>query len=114
MSSTQSLSDLEKAFYSDGYQLGMKTVECNLSTDSLFLSISEMYSAIDKLIYSVNELANQQRHPIECKKGCNYCCHQPVFALDYEMKYLNTFIKKNFTNLISLQEIFIKKLIIII
>jgi Fe-S-cluster containining protein len=97
MNSTQSFSDLEKAFYSDGYQLGMKTVECNLSQDSLLLSISEMYSAIDKLIDSVNELAKQQHQPIECKKGCDYCCHQPVFALDYEMQYLNTFIKKNFT-----------------
>ena len=97
MNSTQSFSDLEKAFYSDGYQLGMKAMECNLSQDSLLLSISEMYSAIDKLIDSVNELAKQQHHPIECKKGCNYCCHQPVFALDYEMQYLNSFIKKNFT-----------------
>ncbi|NQU55503.1 MAG: YkgJ family cysteine cluster protein, partial [Bacteroidetes bacterium] len=28
---------------------------------------------------------------------CEYCCFQPVYALDYEMQFLNTFIKEKFT-----------------
>lgn len=96
-STNQDFRDIEKAFYSDGYQLGMRTVESNLSQDSLFLSISEMFSAIEKLINSFTSLAHQQNKPIHCKRGCYYCCHQPVFALDYEMQFLNSFIKKKFT-----------------
>lgn len=97
MNKNQSFTDLEKAFYSDGYNIGMKAVENKLSQEALYLSISEMYSAIDELINSLSNLANKQDQPIHCKKGCNFCCHQPVYALDYEMQFLNTFIKENFT-----------------
>jgi Fe-S-cluster containining protein len=96
MTPTQNFTEFEKAFYSDGYKLGMQAVEVNLSTESLYLSISKMYSAADELISSITQLALQQNQPIECKKGCDFCCHQPVYALDYEMQFLNTFIKANF------------------
>ncbi|MCF6331969.1 MAG: YkgJ family cysteine cluster protein [Draconibacterium sp.] len=97
MNSTQNFSDIEKTFFSDGYKFGMKALKGNLSHDSLFLSISEMYSSIDELILSLTRFSIQQNKPVECKKGCSFCCHQPVFALDYEMQYLNFFIKENFT-----------------
>ena len=97
MNSNQNFIDIKKAFYSDGYQLGMETVESNLSKDSLFLSISKMYAAIDELIDSLTELSNKQNDPIKCKNNCANCCHQPVFTLDYEMQYLNSFIKENFS-----------------
>lgn len=97
MNKNQSFTDLEKAFYSDGYNIGMKAVETKLSQEALYLSISEMYSAIDELINSLSNLADKQNQPIHCKKGCDFCCHQPVYALDYEMQFLNTFIKENFT-----------------
>jgi len=97
MNFKNNINKIEKAFYSDGFNFGMKTVRSSLSHDSLFLSISEMYSAIDELIYSLTNFSNNHDQLIKCKKGCAYCCHQPVFALDYEMQYLNSFIKKNFT-----------------
>jgi Fe-S-cluster containining protein len=55
-----------------------------------------MYYAIDSLIDSLSKFAERQNQQIDCKKGCEWCCHQPVFALDYEMKYLNDFIDRNF------------------
>ncbi len=97
MNSHQKITTVEKAFYSDGYKLGMKVVESGLSQDVLFSSLSEMYSAIDKLINSLTQLAKQHNQPVHCKKGCEYCCYQPVFVLDYEMQFLNSFIKENFT-----------------
>ncbi len=56
-----------------------------------------MYSVIDELIDSVLLLADQNKQPVQCEKGCVYCCYQPVFALDYEMQFLSSFIKKNFS-----------------
>ncbi len=98
MNSDQKFTAVEKAFYSDGYLLGMKVVESGLSQNILFSSISEMYSAIDELINSVSTLAQKHNQSIHCKKGCEYCCHQPVFALEYEMQYLNSFIKERFSD----------------
>ena len=87
---------IENAFYSDGYKLGMKVVISNNSKEVLFESISEMHNAIDGLIDSLTEFAEKNNQRIDCKKGCEWCCHQPVFALDYEMEYLNEFIHSNF------------------
>ncbi len=87
---------IENAFYSDGYKLGMKVSLSNNSKKVLFESIKEMYIAIDGMIDSLTEFAKSQNKQIDCKKGCEWCCHQPVFALDYEMEYLNDFIQRNY------------------
>jgi len=89
--------NIENAFYSDGYKLGMNVAVSENDRQVLFESVSEMYYAIDSLIDSLSEFAKQQNQQIDCKKGCEWCCHQPVFALDYELEYLNDFISRNFT-----------------
>lgn len=94
--------NLEKAFYSDGYKLGMIVVEEGLKKDSFNRSVSEMYAQIDSIIDSLFLFARQQGQTISCKLGCEWCCHQPIFALDYELEYLkdylNKYLDKNTTN----------------
>lgn len=88
--------DIESAFYSDGYQLGMQVCAANLAPEAMMAAISEMYDSIDSFIVYLTEFAQNQNQAIHCAKGCEWCCHQPVFALNYEMDYLNDFIKRNF------------------
>lgn len=87
---------IDKAFYSDGYKLGVAALKPELTQQSLFAAMQKMYAAIDGLIDSFAKYAKQQSRQIDCKKGCDWCCHQPVFALSYEMEYLNDFVKKKF------------------
>lgn len=87
---------IERAFYSDGYRLGMKAAE-NFHSESVFSeAVQELHQLVDELIRSFSEFATQQNQNIDCKKGCEWCCHQPVFALDYELDYLNAFINSKF------------------
>lgn len=86
----------EKAFYSDGYKLGMKAVQSGLTKESLFSAIEELYAGINTLCDSLETYASEQGTPVNCKNGCEWCCHQPIFALSYEMEYLNNFIKTYF------------------
>ncbi|GAB1451853.1 hypothetical protein MASR2M47_19090 [Draconibacterium sp.] len=95
--------NIENAFFSDGYKLGMKVILSENKKEVLFESISEMYNLIDGLIESLTEFAERSNTRIDCKKGCEWCCHQPVFALDYEMEYLNDFIRLNFDQAIKNQ-----------
>ena len=88
--------NIENAFYSDGYKLGMNVAVAENGTSVLFESVANMYAAIDSLNESRLEFARQQNKQNDCKKGCERCCHQPVFAMNYEMDYLNDFIKRNF------------------
>jgi Fe-S-cluster containining protein len=90
--------NIEAAFYSDGYKQGINVAVSENDRQVLFESVSEMYSAIDSLIESLTEFAKKQNHWIDCKKGCEWCCHQPVFALNYELEYLNDFISRNFSS----------------
>jgi Fe-S-cluster containining protein len=92
----QEIENFEKAFYNDGFQLGMKAMESRADETALFSAIQEMYTAIDGLNDSFSVLAKQQGQSIECKVGCEWCCHQPVFALDYELDYLKNYINKYF------------------
>jgi Fe-S-cluster containining protein len=89
--------NIENAFYSDGYKLGMNAAVSEKNQQVLFESVSEMYYAIDSFIESLTQFAEKQHKRIDCKKGCEWCCHQPVFALDYELEFLNDFITKNFS-----------------
>ncbi len=96
MNTKSHLEELEKAFFHDGYQLAMKAVNSKMGEAALRNALKEMYAAIDNLIDSLFLYAQQQNQSIDCKRGCSWCCHQPVFALDYELDYLNTFIQKTF------------------
>jgi Fe-S-cluster containining protein len=90
--------DLEKRFYSDGYQLAMKAVEAGLSAEALLSSVKEMHQLVDEVMEYFSDFAKKQNRAPACRKGCSWCCHQPVFALSYEMDVLNDFIEKNFDN----------------
>lgn len=88
--------NIETAFYSDGYKLGMTVAVSDNNQKVVFESVSQMYGAIDSLIETLTEFAEKQHQRIDCKKGCEWCCHQSVFALNYEMDYLTRFIETNF------------------
>ncbi len=98
MNTNSQIENFEKAFYHDGYQLGMKAVEAQMDENVLNNSIKLMYSSIDNLTESLTGFATQHGQPIDCKMGCEWCCHQPVFALDYELKFLKDYIFAYFDN----------------
>ncbi len=90
---TPDLKAIEHAFYSDGFQLGMK-VGSSPSKMAISNAVQELFQLVDTMIDSFSEYAIQQQQKIDCKKGCSWCCFQPVFALDYELEYFNSFISK--------------------
>ncbi|KAF0237725.1 MAG: hypothetical protein FD181_1684 [Prolixibacteraceae bacterium] len=88
--------NIESAFYSDGYQLGIQVCAANLAPEAMNSAISEMYNSIDIFIETLSEFAQKQNQPVHCAKGCEWCCHQPVFALGFELEYLTRHIETNF------------------
>lgn len=96
MTQDQQLENFEKAFYQDGFNLAMKASEAGMKPQHISAAVQEMYNSIDNLIDSITTLAKQQERPIECKLGCEYCCHQPVFALHYELDFLNSYLQEYF------------------
>ncbi len=91
------LSETDKAFFSDGYKLGLRAVEDGLTKEAIYLATEKIYVAIDSLIESLLNHAQRERIPVDCKKGCSLCCYQPVFAVSHEIDYLYNYIKRNFS-----------------
>lgn len=92
---------LEKAFYHDGYKLGMKALQNGSGQEKMDQALSEMYEIIDSLNDSLSDYAQQQGQHIACKKGCQWCCHQPVFALDYELAFLKKYVEEEFSQAVQ-------------
>jgi Fe-S-cluster containining protein len=88
--------NIENAFYADGFRLGMRVCDAGFNEDELFAALEEMYASVDSIIEMLTGFAAKQNQPVHCRKGCEWCCHQPVFALQYELDYLNHFVNINF------------------
>lgn len=90
------LSKIDKAFFSDGYNIGLEAVEASLTKESIYSATKQIYEAIDGLIDSLLKHANREGVSVDCKKGCSMCCYQPVFAVSHEIDFLYNFITHNF------------------
>ncbi len=91
------ITENERIFYSDGYQLAQSTIDQGLTNATLFSAIESMYAAIDALNDSIVALAERQKIPVSCHKGCQWCCHQAVYANSYELHFLSEKIKVRFS-----------------
>ncbi len=89
------LSETDRTFFTDGYNLGLTAVEKGNTKESIYEVARKMYEAIDGLIDSLLSHAKRENIPVDCKKGCSYCCYQPVYAISHEIDYLYNHIKKN-------------------
>ncbi|SHE96001.1 hypothetical protein SAMN05444274_10393 [Mariniphaga anaerophila] len=90
------LRSLERQFHSDGYRLGMEVVDAADKEEALLAGVKVLLGTVDELVDSFSEFAARENQKPECKKGCFWCCHQPVFALNYELVYLKDFISRSF------------------
>lgn len=90
-------SDNDRIFYSDGYKLAQLAIEKELTNETLFSAIESLYHEIDNLNDSIVALAEKQNMKVACAKGCEWCCHQAVYANSYELHYLSEHILNNFT-----------------
>ncbi len=81
-------SEIEDAFFSDGYQLAKEFVGTEVSTKNLYKGIKQLYASIDKFIELFLEAAAQGGVSCDCRKGCSWCCNQTVYAQSHELDYL--------------------------
>lgn len=87
--------EIGKIFYRDGYRLVNQHLGDGVSVVKLREAIRAKYEAIDALLQAFLERSGADGKPAECKKGCDFCCHQPVFAVSHEMLYLKDYISQN-------------------
>jgi Fe-S-cluster containining protein len=88
-------SELEKAFYADGYKLASTYYIADDLPESLNRAMIEFYKILNSFIDIFLEKASEEGSPAECKKGCSYCCYQSVFAQTHEINFLKDWMIRN-------------------
>jgi Fe-S-cluster containining protein len=89
------LSETDKVFFNDGYKLGLTAVDQGLDKEAIFTAAQQQYDAMDGLLESLLQHAQQYGKAVACKKGCEHCCYQPVFAISHEIHLLYNYITQH-------------------
>lgn len=92
-----SYEEIDKAFLQDGYDTAKKILGAPPNAEKYELLTRALYENIDTLIHSFTRRLGKNNLPLSCKKGCSWCCSQPVFTNDWEVTRLKSFMKKRFT-----------------
>ena len=90
------IKELEQQFHADGYRMGMYATEGGLLNEGLYDGVRAMYALVDEVIDAFTKYAEQHQKAPDCKKGCSWCCFQPVFVNSYELDTLNKYIGGKF------------------
>ncbi len=90
-------SDTDKAFFQDGIKLAESAIKAEATDQKLWQATRQEQDAMGGLINALFAEAKRHNVRIDCKKGCNWCCHQPVYAVSHEFHFLWRFMQLNMT-----------------
>ncbi|MCU4164985.1 YkgJ family cysteine cluster protein [Carboxylicivirga caseinilyticus] len=90
------MSEHDKVFFNDGLNLANDSLSNNTDKKTILHVTRQAQDAVDGLIDALGNEAKRQNIPVDCKKGCSWCCYQPIFATSHEMMFVWEFIKLNF------------------
>jgi len=91
------LSETDKAFYQDGIKLAEIATKEKCTDQKLWQATRQEQDAMGGLIDALSAEAKRHNITIDCKKGCTWCCHQPVYAVSHEFHFMWQFMQLNMT-----------------
>ena len=94
----QHFSEHDRILYADGYKLAMETISTNSHPANLLTTVGKLYEAVDQLLESLLAIGKKQGVTVDCRRGCSFCCHQPVFCVTHEFNYLADYINNHFSD----------------
>jgi Fe-S-cluster containining protein len=88
--------EIRRIFYRDGYRIASQQLEEELCTENLLEALQILYRSVDDLLEAFLQRAKQEKNPAECNRGCNWCCHQAVFAVTFEFLHIQDYVNRSF------------------
>lgn len=95
--SDNKFSELEIAFFNDGYRLAVEYLYKGINIENFNLLLKRLYEYTDSLVNASLEQCQLAEINVDCKKGCSFCCHQSIWVLPYEIYHMYEYIKANFS-----------------
>ncbi|WP_282036658.1 YkgJ family cysteine cluster protein [Saccharicrinis aurantiacus] len=88
--------EINLTFYKDGYNLAINNITNFKTLTPLFMGMQANYQAVSQLTQSFAQRAIEQETPIACKKGCKWCCYQPVYLTTNEALLIHEYMHQAF------------------
>jgi Fe-S-cluster containining protein len=85
-----------QVFFADGNQLG-KDNPVKKEYSNLSAGVRQLYYNVDLLIDAFIQRCEAENIHVDCHMGCQWCCHQAVFASTHEMIVLADYLEKRFS-----------------
>jgi len=89
--------EIDRIFYRDGYRIANQHFETKITVPNLMAGIKSLHRGVDDLVEAFLRRSAGEGKPVACKKGCNWCCHQAVYAVTHEFLHISQYLHKNFT-----------------
>ncbi len=89
--------EIDRIFYRDGYRIASQHLGEQVTAPNLRAGIESLQRGVDDLLEAFLRRSAGEDKPAECKKGCNWCCHQAVYAVTHEFLHISQYVFKNFT-----------------
>jgi Fe-S-cluster containining protein len=90
--------EIDRIFYRDGYRIASLHLEGQVTAPNLRAGIESLQRGVDDLLVAFLRRSADEDKPAECKKGCNWCCHQAVYAVTHELLQISQYVFENFTS----------------
>lgn len=87
--------EIERIFYRDGYRLAHQHLGEGIHAAGMAEGIRRVYEAVDELLDAFLKRSAAEGKAAECKNGCDWCCHQTVFAVTHEFLYLQEHLRSH-------------------
>jgi Fe-S-cluster containining protein len=88
--------EIDQAFFADGYRLASDNLDGKPTRDLLLKHLKAQYTLIDGLLDAFQQRVIASGGHIDCRRGCSWCCHQPVLVMPAEMVLITAYIRENF------------------
>jgi len=96
MTKQHSPEDFEQVFFEDGKQLA-SAVPVKQEFENLLYALRQLYHNADTLIDAFVQRCESDGIPVDCHLGCQWCCHQSVFATTHEIIVVAAYLEKHFS-----------------
>lgn len=93
----KNFSESDRIFHSDGHRTGQMAADQGLRPEDITDGIETIQRSMDSLNEAILRNAETQGVRVACKKGCDFCCYQPVFINNFEILRLIRHIREKFT-----------------
>lgn len=89
--------EIDRLFYKDGYRIAHQYLGSEINSQALTAGIDKLYLEVDDLLEAFLNRSASDGKASECKKGCNWCCHQTVYAVTHEFLYISAYVQNTLT-----------------